>query len=197
MNSTVILTAALCVAGTGIARATAIEYGVPSRLIDAAAIVSAMCGVALSGAIDADGPAAVVDAITIACGVVCSTTDLQSGYVFDRVLLPSAVASVCTAFVAGTLESRLAGALAAAAALLVVFAASRGRGLGFGDVKLAAVLGFGLGPMAAMTALWCAFVLAGAVGVILLLVRRVTTKSELRFAPFLSLGAGIALIGSR
>ncbi len=72
---------------------------------------------------------------------------------------------------------------------------SRGRAMGFGDVKLAPAialfLGWPLGFLATLFSFWF-----GALYGILILFRRrgVTLKSEIPFGPFLVLGAVIALL---
>ncbi len=74
--------------------------------------------------------------------------------------------------------------------------ASGGRGMGFGDVKLAPTLGAvaGLsGAGAAAVGLLAAFLLGGLVGVALLASRRVGRRGHVPFGPFLLLGALIGL----
>jgi leader peptidase (prepilin peptidase)/N-methyltransferase len=67
-----------------------------------------------------------------------------------------------------------------------------GPGLGYGDVRLSGLLalclGFlGWGPL--MTGLYSGFLLAGAAGALLLVMRRATVKTRLPFGPFMMLGA--------
>ena len=84
--------------------------------------------------------------------------------------------------------NRLAGALLGAGFLFALFLISRGRGLGFGDVKLAAALGavFGWPEIAAI--LFFAFVAGSLVGLGIILFRRGSLKSVVPFGPFLALG---------
>ena len=67
--------------------------------------------------------------------------------------------------------------------------ASRGRWLGFGDGKLALGLGLFLGAPAAWSALILAFWLGARVGLALVAWRSHNLKSEVPFAPFLIAGA--------
>lgn len=76
--------------------------------------------------------------------------------------------------------------------LLLVFL-TRGRGMGWGDVKLAAVLGLLLGWPDIILALALAFVIGGIVGAWGVLSRRLTLKSALPFGPFLALGAALTV----
>ena len=64
---------------------------------------------------------------------------------------------------------------------------SRG-GLGFGDVKLAAWLGFYLGPRALPVALFTAAILGGLVAAVLLLTGRRGRRDVIPFGPFLAAG---------
>lgn len=78
-----------------------------------------------------------------------------------------------------------------------VWLVSLGSGMGFGDVKLAPVLGATLGWLGwevAVLGLILAFVGGGLTGVYLLVTRRAGRGSHLAFGPFLLLGAGVAMV---
>ncbi len=92
----------------------------------------------------------------------------------------------------GTPRTVLAG-LAAAAFFLAIFLISRAKWLGFGDVKLAFLLGLLLGFPDILIALFLAFSIGAIIGVGLILLKRKTLKSELPFGPFLVGAAFIAL----
>ncbi len=70
--------------------------------------------------------------------------------------------------------------------LLVIM--SRGRGMGLGDVKLAAAAGLLLGWPDIVLATMVSFVLGGLLGVGLMLARRKTMRDRIPFAPLLVLG---------
>ncbi|MDD2857354.1 MAG: prepilin peptidase [Candidatus Nanopelagicales bacterium] len=77
-----------------------------------------------------------------------------------------------------------------------VWALTRGRGMGFGDVKLAPALGASLGWLgadAAMLGLVAAWTLGGCWALALLLARRVRRRDAIAFGPFLILGFWLAL----
>lgn len=74
---------------------------------------------------------------------------------------------------------------------------SGGRGMGFGDVKLAPVLGVTLGWVAlsvAVAGLLIAFLLGAAVGVGLMIARRAGRRTAIPFGPFLLVGALLGLV---
>lgn len=74
------------------------------------------------------------------------------------------------------------------APLLLVFLLTRGRGMGFGDVKFAFSIGFILGILSGFGALYIGFISGGLVGGILLILKKGSLKSKIPFGPFLILG---------
>ena len=85
--------------------------------------------------------------------------------------------------------NHLVGFLAAAIFFALLVIITRGRGMGGGDVKLAAALGilFGWPDVILITAL--AFMLGSVVGLFQILFQGRTLKSFLPFGPFLALGS--------
>jgi leader peptidase (prepilin peptidase)/N-methyltransferase len=82
---------------------------------------------------------------------------------------------------------------ALAAPLLLLSLVSGGRWMGWGDGVLELGLGWMLGLTMGLTAFMLAFWAGAAVGIVLMLWQKgYTMKSELPFAPFLILGAGVA-----
>ncbi len=79
--------------------------------------------------------------------------------------------------------------------ILLIYMATRGRGMGFGDVKWAFVMGCLLGVPNVFIALYIAFVLGGVVGVGLLLSRRAGMKQKIAFGPFLLVGTVLVFFG--
>lgn len=97
----------------------------------------------------------------------------------------------------------LISGLVLALPFLLILLASRGRWLGFGDVKYIAVLGFWLGLITGLSAVILAFWVGAAFSLSIIFLKRfhfslpllpknLTIKSEIPFGPFLSLGALIA-----
>ncbi len=74
---------------------------------------------------------------------------------------------------------------------------SRGKGIGFGDVKLAFASGIALGWPDIGLAIFLSFVLGGLFGSILLLVQRKGMKDKIPYAPFFVIGVlATALFGN-
>lgn len=138
-----------------------------------------------------------------ALGVVLSAIDLELRKLPDRLTLPAYVVGVVllgVASLAGDDAGALVRALLAMAAgfgfyflLAVVYPA----GMGFGDVKLAGVLGLftgWLGWDVWAVGLFAAFLLGGLVSVGLLLAGRANRKSAVPFGPFMVAGSLLAVV---
>jgi leader peptidase (prepilin peptidase)/N-methyltransferase len=121
--------------------------------------------------------------------------DLRERIIPNKILLPSAIAAI----VAGALldpsylpEQLIAGA--AAGGFLLVFVLAYPRGMGMGDVKLAAVLGLYLGRSVAVALL--VGVLAGTLvgGAVMARVGvKAGRKTAIPFGPFLAFGGLVGL----
>lgn len=95
------------------------------------------------------------------------------------------------------LLSNLIGGVSLLLTIYFIFFVTRGRGMGFGDVKLAFAMGFLLGLSGGFLALYIAFVTGGIVGLALLLLRKKGLKSKLPFGPFLVLGTAAMLLAGK
>ncbi|MBU3942406.1 prepilin peptidase [Patescibacteria group bacterium] len=84
-------------------------------------------------------------------------------------------------------------ALGASGFFLAIYLISRGKWIGFGDVKLAILMGLLVGFPNILIALFSAFLLGAIVGLGLISLKKKTLKSEVPFGPFLIIGIYIAL----
>jgi leader peptidase (prepilin peptidase)/N-methyltransferase len=135
--------------------------------------------------------------------VAVSVIDLRHYLIPNRVVYPALAVSLPLLVVASAaghswdrLFDALLGAAAAWALLLLVHVVSP-RGMGFGDVRLAFVLGLFLGWLGldrVVLGLFLGFLLGAVAGVGLILLRRRTRKDSIPFGPFLALGALIAVL---
>jgi leader peptidase (prepilin peptidase)/N-methyltransferase len=131
----------------------------------------------------------------VAVLVPVAVIDLDHRTIPNRITLPAAIAAVAIGLAtrpAGVPEQLIAAA--AAGGFLLAFALAYPRGMGMGDVKLAAVMGLFLGPSVAVAVL--AGVLAATV-VGAAIMARVGVgqgrKTAVPFGPFLALGGVVAL----
>jgi leader peptidase (prepilin peptidase) / N-methyltransferase len=136
--------------------------------------------------------------------VTVSIIDVDCFRLPDRIVLPTLAASVVLVVVeslrAGHAQ-RIGYALAGMAiyfGLLMVFHLISPRGMGFGDVKLAAVMGLYLGWLAAayltafvlvVWALLIGAVLGSVVGVTMLVAQGRSRRTPIPFGPYLAVGA--------
>lgn len=120
--------------------------------------------------------------------------DLKHFLIPDIVVYPAiATAFLYRLLVAGELLSALGSALVATAFFLALFLVSKGRWMGFGDVKLALFMGLFLSWPVVLVAFFVAFFVGGFVGTILILLKKKGLKSEIPFGPFLVFGTFTAL----
>ena len=140
----------------------------------------------------------------VAISLALALIDLDTQRLPNVLVLPSyAVAAVtlgASSIIGGTLPALLPAAVGGVGLFLVYLAlASAWRGgMGFGDVKLAGVIGFYLGwlgwDVLAVGALG-AFLLGGVFGVILLVSRSAGGKTAVPFGPWMLGGAWVGILG--
>lgn len=92
---------------------------------------------------------------------------------------------------------RLISAFGAVIALGCVWLITKGKGMGFGDVKFAGFLGLSLGFPAIVVGFYVAFLTGAALGIILIVGRKKSTKTKVAFGPLLIFGYIVALLYTR
>lgn len=127
--------------------------------------------------------------VTLACAVVCAASDLATGLVYDQVTILATIAIVLGSILSRDTFVVLIGATACAGPMLTLYAATRGCGIGLGDVKLSGVIGAGLGGLESLGALGAAFVVGAIWAISLLIFKRARPGDRVAFAPFLAIGA--------
>ncbi|MFH0739912.1 MAG: A24 family peptidase [bacterium] len=75
----------------------------------------------------------------------------------------------------------------------LIWLVSRGRWMGFGDVKLALFMGLFLGWPNILIALFFAFISGSVIGLILIALQKKKMKSQVPFGPFLIAGTFVGL----
>lgn len=127
--------------------------------------------------------------------VIVTLTDLERGVIPNSILIGGAAIAVgiVAASDPASFDTR-AIAAAGAGGFLLVFALAYPRGMGMGDVKLAAVMGLFLGS--AVVPAVVVGVLAGAMVGVGLLLREgsAARKRKVPFGPFLALGGVVGLL---
>jgi leader peptidase (prepilin peptidase)/N-methyltransferase len=137
-----------------------------------------------------------------AIAVALAAIDFDVQRLPDSIVLPSYVVGVVLLMPAGAVgndwHAAVRGLLAMTGLFALYFALALAYpgGMGFGDVKLAGLLGLFLGWLSwgsVVVATFGAFLLGGIAGLVLILARRVTRKSAIPFGPFMLAGAFVAV----
>lgn len=138
-------------------------------------------------------------AISVALAVI----DIDTHTLPNRIVLPAygvGGALLGTALILEGEWSRLVSAgvgCGAAFLFYLILALARPGGMGFGDVKLAGVLGLYLGSLGwaqLAIGLFAAFVLGGVFGIVLTATRRATRRSGIPFGPWMLAGAWVGIL---
>ncbi|PZR51890.1 prepilin peptidase [Xylanimonas oleitrophica] len=172
------------------------------RPVAVGALVAAAWAVWVSG----PGPATPALVVTAAAGAALAVIDARTHRLPDAVVLPTTVvAALLLALAAGitgdlaALQRAALGALVLGAVYLLLHVLNP-RGLGFGDVKLAVLLGLVTGWWG-WTPVWVTtvapFLLGGLVALALLVVRRADRHTAIPFGPFMLFGAALAVTAVR
>ncbi len=130
----------------------------------------------------------------LAVAGVSAITDVQTGYVFDRVLLFGGALLSVVALALGTPGTAAMGAIVSGGSLWAMHVLTKGRGIGLGDAKLAALLGAAAGIHGALDLMAIAFVAGGTLAGMLLLLGRRRRTDSMAFAPFLTAAACLVAV---
>ena len=151
--------------------------------------------------------AAVVELVAflylVAVSIALTAIDLDVFRLPNAIVLPSyavlavllGAAALADGDAGAALRALIGGAALFAFYFLIAFIYP--SGMGFGDVKLAGVLGLALAWVswgALAVGAFAAFLLGGVFGVVLLLVRRAGRKSRIPFGPWMLGGAWIGIV---
>jgi leader peptidase (prepilin peptidase)/N-methyltransferase len=135
--------------------------------------------------------------------IVLFVTDIDHKLIPNRVLYPATAVTAALLVVGAIIEGRTdrlvpaaLGGLGYFAALFLVYLVARG-GFGFGDVKLALLLGIVTAFQSQRTALLAVFftgVIGGIPAIVLLVTRRARGSDEMPYGPPMLAGAWVALV---
>jgi len=129
------------------------------------------------------------------CFLICIFVyDLKHFLIPDKLIYPLIVLSFL--FMLLNYESFLNFFLSGILSALFFFSLwffSKGKWMGFGDVKLALFMGFFLGSPKIVVALFSSFLFGALVGLFLIVLKKKKLKSEVPFGPFLVFGTFLGL----
>lgn len=122
--------------------------------------------------------------------------DIKHQILPDQIMVTLFIVTACMAYFISP-EQRLTNfwsGIGAGMFFFLLWLITKGRGIGFGDVKLSFILGFLLGYPSIIISLYVAFLTGAISGVILIVSRKAKMKSRIAFGPFLILGAVVTSI---
>ena len=134
--------------------------------------------------------------------IIIFVIDLEHSLILNKVVYPGMVAALLLALYPWPWFSESIGMRVAYAALggaagfaifLLIAMVSRG-GMGWGDVKLAALMGLAIGFPLVFVAIIMAAILGGIVAVALMIAKKRTRRQTIPFGPFLALAAMVTLL---
>lgn len=135
--------------------------------------------------------------------VLLTVTDLDTKLIPNRILLPATVGGLVLlgigSLAAGSLDALLRGLVSGVGyfvVMLILGLLARGA-LGFGDVKLAFLLGVFTGYLGwgqVVLAGLGSFILGGLVALVLVVTRRASRKDAIPFGPFMTTAAIVAVV---
>lgn len=128
----------------------------------------------------------------ICCGIVMFFADVKYFIIPDAIQI---VFAVCVVVMIGIVTQspfvvgyRIVAGLAVMVPMLLLYLITKGRGLGFGDVKLAFNIGLLLNMSFGFIALYIAFILGAVIGVFFLVLKKKGLRSKVPFGPYLLAG---------
>lgn len=134
--------------------------------------------------------------IIISAFIVIFFEDLKFGIIPDKIVFPAVFISFLYLILNTKylILNNFFSAFGAFAFFLILFLITKGKGMGFGDVKLSFLLGLILGFPKIILALYLAFLTGAILGIILIIWRKKRSlKDTIPFGPFLIAGTLLSL----
>ncbi len=133
--------------------------------------------------------------------IIIFVYDLKHLIIPDNVLVPAIIIAALYRIIEGLFISKsllslyyLLSIAVPCGFFLLIYLLSKGKWIGFGDVKLAILLGLILGWPNILLGLFLSYLIGGIIGIGLVIISKKQMKSEVPFAPFLIAGTMIAVL---
>ncbi len=126
--------------------------------------------------------------------IVIAVFDFKHYLVLDKVIYPAFILAIVYSIYQGRFFSSVIGAAIVAGFFLLQYIASRGRWIGFGDVKFGLFLGSLFGFPLSLILLMLAYCSGAIIGLALIAMNRKKLSSRLPFGAFLGFNAIIVLL---
>lgn len=129
--------------------------------------------------------------------IFLSINDLRHGTIPNRIVYPAMLTTIGLTLVSPEASIKMSLIGGAALAGLLIIPVVLLKGMGLGDVKLAALIGLMTGFPQGIIALFSGITLGGLAAIILLLLKVKGRRDEIPYAPFLAMGAIAVLLGEQ
>jgi len=132
----------------------------------------------------------------IACVlIIIFAFDFKHYLIPDKILFPAIFISFAYNWIfhSDNLMNYILAAILSSLFFLIIYLISKGNWMGFGDVKLAILLGLILGFPGILAGLFLAFLIGAIIGLIVIFLGKKGLKSEVPFAPFLITGTFLSV----
>jgi leader peptidase (prepilin peptidase) / N-methyltransferase len=161
----------------------------------------------------------ITNLVIYCCLLVIFVADLKTFIIPDQMIITGIIASLCRILILNLSQNPILlskfsifsfpfgyaqgmqfsinyilAAVGASIFFYLLYVVTRGRGMGFGDVKLAIILGLITGFPGIIINLYVAFLTGAFIGVILILYRQKSFKSQVPFGPFLIAGTLVTML---
>lgn len=161
-------------------------------------LIEILTGVLLLITYNSTGPSVLEKIIylgIVSCLIVIFFADTKYQIIPDSVQFVLLTFSIGALFVKGpiSIPNIFIAGLSTMFPILFLFLVTHGRGMGFGDVKLAFTMGILLGMPQGFLAIYIAFILGAIIGIGLLFKGRTKWRSTIAFGPFLVIGTAITI----
>lgn len=124
--------------------------------------------------------------------IVLFFTDLKYSILPDKIAYPAIFATSLFLLFNPSVPFHILSGIGASLFFFLLFIITRGKGMGFGDVKLVFLLGLFLGFPNIVIALYIAFLTGAFISIILIIKMKKKLKDAIPFGPFLITGAILA-----
>lgn len=135
------------------------------------------------------------DWILVSFLMVIFVYDLKKQLILDRVTVPAMIIALIINLILGVgFFDLLLGAVIGFGFFFFQFVISRGKWIGGGDLRLGALMGLMLGWQSTLVALFLSYIIGAVVSIVLIIMRRKKVNSQIAFGTFLSIGTFVALM---
>lgn len=119
----------------------------------------------------------------VSCLIVIFLADVKYQIIPDQILVALGVLSLW--FMRLNIVDHILGAAFLGSCFYMLYFLTKGKGLGFGDVKFAIVIGLLLGVRDGFLSIYLSFMIGGIIALVLLLLKTKKMKSKIAFGPFM------------